>query len=78
MKKLLVALVSLLAFGLAHAADKPCTPADSSAAEKAADRVVEWEQLYKAYKDYGHCDQGPVADVFTDALLRCLVEWKHV
>jgi hypothetical protein len=78
MKKLLIALIPVIAIGtgLAHAEDKACTPADAKNAEKAVDRVVNWEQLYKAFKDYGRCDQGPVAEIFSDALLRCAVEWK--
>lgn len=78
MRKMLLALVPMFVLGAANAADKPCSPADASTAEKMVDRVVNWDQLYKAFKDYGHCDQGPVAEVYTDALLRCLVEWKGV
>jgi hypothetical protein len=62
----------------APAQDKPCTSADTTAAEKAVDRVVNWDQLYKAFKDYRHCDKGNVEEVFTEALLRCIVEWKHI
>jgi hypothetical protein len=59
-------------------AQKTCTPADAAKAEKAIDRVVSWEQLYKAYQDYAYCDTGSVDDVFTDALLRLVVDWKNV
>jgi hypothetical protein len=69
--------VSIAALG-AHAQAKPCTPADSAKAEKAADRVVNGEQLYKAWQDYGHCDAGNVDDIFTDAILRIMIEWKNV
>ena len=62
----------------AHAQDKPCTPADSKNAAKNVDLVMTWPQLQKALKDYGHCDSGNVADVFTDSLMRLAVEWKHV
>ena len=57
----------------ALAQQKDCGPA-----EKAVDRVVNYPLLYRAYKDYAHCDKGPVEDVFTDALLRLMVEWKDV
>lgn len=60
----------------ANAQDKPCTKADAAAAEKAIDRVVMWTQLEKAWQDYRHCDSGPIADQYTDALLRLLVDWK--
>jgi hypothetical protein len=61
----------------AHAADKPCTPADKARADKSIDNVVTWAQMHKAYVDFAHCD-AEVADLFTDALLRLIVEWKNV
>ena len=75
-RTLVVALLFSASIGFAQ--DKPCSPAEASAAEKAIDRIVNWDQLYKVYKEFKHCDQGPVAEVFTEALLRCLVEWKKV
>src|SRR5262249_32889666 len=62
----------------AFAADKPCTPADSANPAKKGDLVMNWGQLAKAQKDFGHCDTGNVADVFTDALMRLAVDWKNV
>lgn len=59
-------------------AQKECSKADAAAAEKSVDRVVNYSGLLKAWKDYGHCDSGPVADLFTDAILRLMVEWKDV
>ena len=59
-------------------AQKDCSKADAAAAEKAVDRVVNYPGLLKAWRDYGHCDTGPVADTFTDAILRLMVEWKDV
>ena len=73
-----LAVVLLFSACAAFAQDKQCSPAEASAAEKAIDRVVNWDQLYKVYREFGHCDQGPVAEVFTEALMRCLVEWKKV
>jgi hypothetical protein len=68
----------LVASGAAHAADKACTKADATAAGKAIERVNDWNQLYKSWQDYRHCDTGDVADVYTDTLLRLAVEWKGV
>ena len=62
--------------GVPALAQKDCSKADATAAEKAVDRVVNPQGLYKAFKDYGHCDKPPVEDVFTDAILRLLVAWK--
>src|SRR5262245_11286990 len=69
--------IACAAFAAAPAmAQKDCGKSDAAAAEKAVDKVVNPRGLYKAFKDHGHCDKPPVEDVFTDAVLRLLVEWK--
>jgi hypothetical protein len=62
----------------ALAADKQCTRADIGNAQRAIDKVITWAQLRKAYTDFRHCDNGDIADQFTDALLRLVVDWKGV
>ncbi len=75
----LAPFAAILAFALStHAADKPCPPAEAAKAEKSIDTVVTWAQMQKAYLDYSHCNKGAVAEVYTDALLRLIVEWKNV
>jgi hypothetical protein len=72
----LSAAVLLLATAVlpAAAADKPCSSAD-----KAIDGVTSWAALQKAFQDYGHCDKGPTADVFTEAMLRVVISgWQKV
>jgi len=76
--RIVVSLVALLLAGVAHAQQKPCSKSESDAAEKAIDRVLGWPQLYKAWQDYRHCDAGPVDELYTDALLRIIVDWKDV
>jgi hypothetical protein len=79
MKTVAPALVALALMASAPAmAQKECSKADAAAAEKSVDRVVNYPGLLKAWRDYGHCDKGPVEDVFTDAILRLMVEWKDV
>ncbi len=76
MKKL-AALVACAAIPFAHA-QKTCSPADMQKAQKAIDMVVTWQQLNRTWKDWRQCDTGDVADTYTDALLRLMVEWKNV
>ena len=76
-KKLALALVWTCALTAAHA-QKACSPADMQKAQKAADMVVTWQHLNKAWKDYRQCDTGEVAETFTDAILRLMIEWKDV
>lgn len=73
-------LVSLcLAFASPAIAQKPCSKADAAAAEKAIDRVVSWGTMHKTWKDYGHCDSGQAAELFTEALLRMIVgSWPKI
>ena len=70
----------LLATGciLAAHAQKTCSPADMQKAQKAVDLVLTWQGLNKAWKDWRHCDTADVADTFTDAMLRLMVDWKNV
>ena len=78
MKIAALAFACAAALALPAYAQKECTKADMAAAEKAVERVVNYSGLNKAWKDYGHCDTGPVEEVFTDAILRLMVEWKNV
>ena len=79
MKKIrLVLLLAAFAAAGVHAQGKPCSPAESAAAEKAMDRVVNWDLMYKTWQEFGHCDTALSEDVFTDALMRLAVEWKNV
>ena len=72
------ACLALGAGSIAGAADKPCTKADVANAEKAIERSNNWNQLYRSWQDYRHCDTGAVADGYTDSLMRLMVEWKGV
>lgn len=74
------AALFLLAFATgAGAADKPCSKADAASAEKTIDRVLTWPAMQKAWKDYGHCDTGAVADLYSEALLRLIVgNWPKI
>ncbi|HEY2627707.1 MAG TPA: hypothetical protein VGI57_01205 [Usitatibacter sp.] len=79
-KKMALALgtAALFTCALAQAADKTCTRPDLANAQRSIDKVVSWSQLRKAWGDYKQCDTGDIADQFTDALLRMVVEWKNV
>ena len=67
-----------LAVSMPALAQKACSKADEANAEKAIDRVVNWQGLHKAYQDYGHCSSEAVNETFTDALLRLMLQWKDV
>lgn len=58
--------------------DKPCNKPEAARAEKAVERVNTWAQMQKAWQDYRHCDSGNVSELYTEAFVRLLVEWKDV
>jgi hypothetical protein len=70
-------LACLVLAALPAMAQKDCGKADAAAADKAADKIVNAENLKKTWSDYGHCDTGTVQDTFTDAILRLMVAWKE-
>ncbi len=79
MKTFLTALAIALALPFAALAqDKPCSKADATNADKAIDRVTSFAQMQKAWQDWRHCDSGPVAESYNEALFRLLVDWKDV
>ena len=51
---------------------KECSPDDALAAEKAVDSLSSWPTVLLAYQRYGHCDQGPIAESFTDKIVHLL------
>ena len=59
-------------------AQKACSKSEQDAAMKAIDRVSSWATLNATWKTYRHCDADQVADSFTDALLRLIIDWKNV
>ena len=78
MKKIATLLACALALPLAAHAQKVCSAADATAAQKAVDKIVSWQNLEKAWHDYRHCDKDTVDDGFTDALMRLMVGWKNL
>lgn len=77
MKKILLAAAAL-AFAGAASAQKPCTKADESNAQKAIDKISSWATLNGTWKSFRHCDTGAVGENFTEAILRLVIDWKGV
>ena len=75
---LVVATLVFAAGAGAANANRECSKSDSANAQKAIDRVMTWTQLQKSFQDFGQCDSGEVAEAYSDALLRLLVDWQDV
>ena len=79
MRAFIVAVLLSLATPVALAQDRACGKADAANAEKSIDRVSNWAQLQKAFKDFQHCDSAPaVADLYSETVVRLIVDWKNV
>jgi hypothetical protein len=63
----LLLVTFLLCSGLAAAQAKECTPADAAAAESLVPAAT-WGALYQSYRKYAQCDDGSVAEVFSNSV----------
>ena len=72
-----ICVLLLSAGGAVRAQDSDCTDVQAARAEPVIDGVRTWDALYKSYKLYEKCDDGAVADAYSDAVARLLVgHWK--
>jgi hypothetical protein len=74
-----LALIMGLA-GLAEAAtEKVCTQAEVKEAQKEADQLKDWDSVYRSFKRFAHCDEGGIAEEYSDSVSRLLArDWKHL
>lgn len=77
----LISLVVILFFMTSAFADDPgtkrCTQAEATQAEKEADSLKDWDQVYRAYKRFSHCDDGAIAEGYSDSVTKLLADdWK--
>lgn len=74
-------VLALAALGLASPVDaqsKPCTDADERQAERQADLLKSWDQVYRSYKKFAQCDDGAVAEGYSNAVGKLLANnWGH-
>ena len=56
---------------------KECTREEAMAAEDIAARLTNWKQIFGAFEHYSHCDDGAIAEGFTDSVVRLLAShWQ--
>jgi hypothetical protein len=57
---------------------KTCTDAEERQAEKAVDMLKTWDQVYRAYKRFAQCDDGAIAEGFSDSVGKLLAnDWRY-
>jgi hypothetical protein len=66
--------------GPAYAAtQRVCTEAEVREARKEADQLRDWESVYRSFKRFAHCDEGGIAEEYSDSVSRLLArDWKHL
>ena len=66
--------------GFADAAtQRVCTEAEVKEALKEADQLTDWDSLYRSFKRFAHCDEGGIAEEYSDSVGRLLArDWKHL
>ncbi|WP_295684785.1 hypothetical protein [uncultured Nevskia sp.] len=69
---------ALLAPLAASAADR-CSTKQAQAAEEATDQMKTWSAIYSGFKSFHHCDDGGIAEGFTEAVVHLLAsDWRSV
>ena len=57
---------------------KSCSDAEETQAEKEVDSLKTWDQVYRSYKKFEQCDDGAVAEGYSDAVGKLLAnDWGH-
>lgn len=77
---LILVAAALLASTLPTAAQgRACTPAEAERADMDADKPRTWDGLYQSFKRYGHCDDGAIAEGYSESVARILVDhWSEL
>jgi predicted protein tyrosine phosphatase len=81
MRKLKTTLIIALAVAVfAQVANaKECTQMDAYAAETVADYLDSWKNVSRAFRAFGHCDDGGIAEGFDEAIsLLWANQWQNM
>ncbi len=69
----------VLAATVGYGQAKQCSPAEAKAAEVSADRLNNWADVERAFRAYEHCDDGAIAEGFSDRIMHLLARrWSTV
>jgi len=65
--------------GNAVAEEGSCTKAEAMEAESSVSRLTNWEDVYKSFKKFRFCDDGAIADGYSDVVVRLLSnQWSQL
>ena len=79
MKILIIILLFFLANCIASAEEKHCTKTEAMEAEISAHQLNNWEEVYSSYNRFKHCDDGAIAEGYSDSVVRLLAfNWNQI
>jgi hypothetical protein len=56
---------------------RKCTEAEATQAEKEADSLSDWDQVYRSFQNFSQCDDGAIAEGYSDSVTKLLGDdWK--
>lgn len=77
--RLLLAILWVFVAPCSRAGDKACPQEDAQLAEAQAATAVSWQQLHEQFARYSQCDDGAIAEGFSDVVTRLLADqWSEV
>ena len=72
-------LASLVLVGFALSSAPECTEPDAHRAQTAVASAKSWQALYRSFDRFQHCDDGTVAEAYTDSVAILLSDrWSEI
>jgi hypothetical protein len=76
---LCLGLIATFCSWAAQGAPRACTEQEAQAAEVSSTTATSWKTLHGQFRLYGHCDDGAIAEGFSDSVTRLLADhWGTV
>jgi len=73
-RRLVVILMWVFPASIACAQQHPCTDAEAKRADTDLDTLGSWDALYRWYKLYRQCDDGGLAEGYSESVVRILAD----
>jgi hypothetical protein len=71
--------VGMLFAGTAQAQNHLCTTAEGKLVLDEAVTLRSWDAVYRSFKRFGHCDDGAIAEGYSESVARILVDhWNRL
>jgi hypothetical protein len=76
--RIIFAAVAIFLAGICNAA-QDCSDIDAQAAGSAKGSMKTWSDIYSGFQHYGHCDDGGIAEGFSEAVVHLMAsQWDSL